>query len=539
MNTLVQSFGDVSKLKIGAMIAVSVLMIAFFVLLATNATSPSMAPIYTNLSLEDSSEIVAELEQMGVPYDLSVGGKQILVAGDKVEELRVKMAGKGLPSDGSGMGYEIFDNTDAMGTSNFILNVNKVRALEGELARTIGSIKKINSARVHLVIPKRELFTRERREPTASVVLNIRGNQELDKQEIAAIQHLVATSVTGLKPTRITIVDDQGRMLARGVEDENDPELIASKAQDYRANFEKKLEQTILALLERSVGVDKAQVEVNADIDFDRIVTNEELYDPEGQVARSVQSIEEVEQEQEKDLKEDVSVQNNLPDQDPQNAGSNNSRNLQRTDETTNFEISKTVRNHIKETGNVKRLSVAVLVDGVYTTNEEGVTTYAPRSEEELAKLETLVRSSVGYDANRGDVVEVVNMEFAGTVKPEEESPFDWLMRDFNSVVQTLVLAGIALLVILQVIKPLVNKAIAQTSEEDEDDEELQRLLASSGIAGQLADLTGDDDDSLISIDKIAGGVKSSVYRKINELLEHHPEESLGVLRSWAFEVND
>ncbi|TAF38656.1 MAG: flagellar M-ring protein FliF, partial [Alphaproteobacteria bacterium] len=280
-------------------------------------------------------------------------------------------------------------------------------------------------------------------------------------------------------------------------------------------------------------------VEVNADIDFDRIVTNEELYDPEGQVARSVQSIEEVEQEQEKDLKEDVSVQNNLPDQDPQNAGSNNSRNLQRTDETTNFEISKTVRNHIKETGNVKRLSVAVLVDGVYTTNEEGVTTYAPRSEEELAKLETLVRSSVGYDANRGDVVEVVNMEFAGTVKPEEESPFDWLMRDFNSVVQTLVLAGIALLVILQVIKPLVNKAIAQTSEEDEDDEELQRLLASSGIAGQLADLTGDDDDSLISIDKIAGGVKSSVYRKINELLEHHPEESLGVLRSWAFEVND
>jgi flagellar M-ring protein FliF len=540
MNAIVQSIGELNRIKLGLMLGVTVLLLGFFIFLATRTSNPAMSPLYSNISLEDSGAIVEELDKAAVPYQLTAGGKQIMVASDKVEQMRVKLASLGLPTTGSMVGYEIFDEGDALGTSNFVLNVNKLRALEGELARTIGSLAQVESARVHLVIPKRELFNREKADPTASVVLKLRGASDLEKTEISAIKHLVATAVTALKPSHITIVDNRGNLLARGVDDENDPEVLASNANEFRTGLENKLQNTIESLLERSVGVGKVQAKVNADVDFDRTVTNSETFDPEGQVARSVQTIEELEKENEQDQKDNVSAGNNLPDAKAQNAGFVNNRDMQRTDETTNFEISKVVKNHIKQTGSVKRLSVAVLVDGTYVENEEGEKVYTPRSAEELKQLETLVRSAVGYDKERGDTVEVLNMAFVASEFVEEESQYEWLKRDFNSIFQTVVLAGVAILVILLIIKPLVNKTIAGQEEEEAEDREMQRLLTSSGIAGQLADLTGDDDDeSMINIDKIAGGVKSSLYRKINELIESHPEESLNVIRGWAFEKED
>ncbi len=539
MNAMVQSLRELSQLKLAFMIFVTIVLLGFFIFLSTNMASPAMSTLYNNISLEDSGEIVAELEKMNIPYELAMGGKQILVQTDKVEQARVSLATLGLPSEGSMIGYEIFDETEALGTSNFVLNVNKLRALEGELGRTISSLRQIDSARVHLVIPKRELFTRERRDPTASVALKVRGSARLGKEEIAAIKHLVATGVPGLQPSKITIVDNKGNLLARGVDDANDPEVLAATANDFRSSLESKLELTVETLLERSVGFGNVKAEVNADVDFDRVVTNSETYDPEGQVARSVQTIEEVENENEKDLKDNVSVANNLPDTDPENAGFLNNRNMQRTDETTNFEISKVVENHIKETGTINRLTVAVLVDGTYVTNEEGDRVYQPRSAEELASLETLVRTAVGYDADRGDSVEVVNMPFADKAAMEEEHPLDWLMRDFTSILQTVILGAVALLVILMIIKPLVAKAIETANEEDED-EELQRLLTAPSVMGELEDFSSDsDEDSLISIDRVDGSLKSSIYRKINEMIENHPEESLNVIRGWAFADED
>lgn len=539
MNAMVQSLRELSQLKLAFMIFVTVVLLGFFIFLSTNMASPAMSTLYNNITLEDSGEIVAELEKMNIPYELAAGGKQILVQTDRVEQARVSLATLGLPSEGSMVGYEIFDETEALGTSNFVLNVNKLRALEGELGRTISSLRQIDSARVHLVVPKRELFTRERRDPTASVALKVRGSSRLGKEEIAAIKHLVATGVPGLQPSKITIVDNKGNLLARGVDDANDPEVLAATANDFRSSLESKLELTVETLLERSVGYGNVKAEVNADVDFDRVVTNSETYDPEGQVARSVQTIEEIENENEKDLKDNVSVANNLPDTDPDNAGFLNNRNLQRTDETTNFEISKVVENHIKETGTVNRLTVAVLVDGTYVTNEEGDRVYQPRSAEELASLETLVRTAVGYDAERGDSVEVVNMPFADKAELEEEGPLEWLKRDFTSILQTVILGAVALMVILMIIKPLVAKAIETANEEDED-EELQRLLTAPSVMGELEDFSSDsDEDSLISIDRVDGSLKSSIYRKINEMIESHPEESLNVIRGWAFADED
>lgn len=541
MNAMVQSLRELGQFKLMGLIGGAVLLIAFFIFLSLSISSPVMSPLYSNVSQEDSGAIVEELEKQAIPYELNATGSQILVPTDQVARLRIMLAKDGIPSNGSVVGYEIFDSQDAMGTSNFVLNVNKMRAIEGELARTIGSFSSVESARVHLVMPKRELFTRDRQEPSASVAIKARGNKKLSKEEIDAIRHLVATAVPRLKPAHITIVDSKGNLLARGYEDENDPEALAATAQEYRSSFEKKLKNTVERLVEQTVGFGKVKAEINADIDFDRIETNSETFDPEGQVARSIQGVEETENENEKDLKNDVSVANQLPDAKASDGAFVTQRTTQRTDETTNFEISKKVENHVKQTGTVKRLSVAVLVDGNYIVNDAGDRVYQPRPEAEVEQIRKLVESSIGFDSDRGDTVEVVNMQFAGGEEDLfEEGPFDWLKNDLNNIVQTLVLGGVAVLIILMIVRPLVSRAV-ESSERSEEELALEAsLLGGPGIAGALPDFTSDEEDEeLISISRVKGGVNSATYRRVNEMIEQHPDEALGVIRQWAFTLEE
>lgn len=538
---ILESIKSLGPIKLGIMAAVAILLITFFTFLSLRISSPVMSPLYTNLPMEDSAEIVSELERQGVPYELRANGAQILVPSDNVLRLRMSLAEQGMPSGGSVVGYEIFDQGDAMGTSNFVLNVNMVRALEGELSRTIGSFRNIENARVHLVIPKRELFTRDRQEPTASVAVNMRGGNQLSKAEIKAIQHLVATAVPGLKATKITIVDNKGRLLAKGLTDEEAEAAYASDAEEFRVAYENRMTRTIEDLLASTVGHGKVKAEVNADIDFDRVVTKSEVFDPESQVARSVQESEEQEQESSKDLQDNVSVANNLPDQDPEQAGILSQRSLSRTDATTNFEISKEVRNHISETGTVNRLSVAVLVDGTYTLNDDGDQVYVPRSDAELQQIAKLVKSAIGFDDTRGDSVEVVNMQFSDAPgMAEEEGPFAWLKDDLHSIIQTLVIGGVAILAILLVIRPLVTRAIEATRIDPELDEAEQAALGGPSIAGALSDHRFDEEEGedLINIDRIQGRVKSASYRKINDLIDKHPDETLTVMRQWMFSEN-
>lgn len=537
MQAMVQSLKELSQLKLVAMAATAVILIAFFIFLSLRISAPVMAPLYTNLPVEEGSLIVAELEKQGVPYELRANGSQIMAPSDQVLRLRMSMAEQGLPSSGSLVGYEVFDSSEALGTSNFVLNVNKLRALEGELSRTIASFQKIESARVHLVIPKRELFTRDKDEPTGSVALKLRGAVQLEKEEIAAIRHLISTAVPGLKVQRITLVDNRGRLLAKGVDKENDPGVFAAEAEEFRINYEQRMREMVERLIEQSVGFGKVKAEVTADIDFDRVVKNSEVYDPEGQVARSIQGIEESERSNERNVDDNVTVENQLPDADPNNAAVLTQSEANRTEETTNFEISKEVTNQIKETGTVNRLSVAVLIDGTYATDAEGNQVYQPRSAEELENLEELVRSAIGYDADRGDEVKVVNMRFVGGEELiMEAGPLDWLKDDLDNIIQTLVLGGIALLAILTVIRPLVNRAI-EAAELAQEEEKLElEALGGPSISGSLSDLTGDgEEDDMINIDRIQGKIKSSTFRKINELIEKHPEETLNVLRQWSF----
>ncbi len=537
MNAMVQSLKELSQVKLAAMIGTAVVLIGFFIFLSLRISSPVMAPLYTNVPVEDGSSIVAELDSRGIPYELRANGTQILVPSDEVNRLRLAMAEIGLPSSGSVVGYEIFDSQDSLGTSNFVLNVNKLRALEGELSRTISSFSQVDSARVHLVIPKRELFTRDRSEPTASVALKLRGVSELGKEEVASIRHLIATAVPGLRPQSITIVDSRGRLLARGG-DEETAGVYAEEAEEFRVNYERRIRTTVERLLEQTLGYGKVKAEVNAAIDFDRITRNEEKFDPESQVARSIQGIEELERTNERNVDENVTVGNQLPDAQEDNAGTIASSELSRTEETTNFEISKEVIQHVKETGTVQRLSVAVLVDGTYTTNEDGEQVYQPRSEEELEMLEDLVRSAIGYDVERGDEVRVVNMQFAASQDPfAEDTTLAWLKDDLDTIIQTLVLGGVAVLAILLVVRPLVARAI-ESAELAQQEEEMEQaaLEGSTGLA-RLTDGSEDDagEEDMINIDRIQGKVKSSSYRKINDLIDKHPDETLQIIRSWSF----
>lgn len=536
MQAVMQSLKELSQIKLIAMVVTAAVLIAFFIFISLRVSTPVMAPMFSGLPVEEGAAIVSELEKRGIPYELRVNGTQILVPADDVLKLRLQLAQQGLPSTGSMVGYEVFDSSESLGTSNFVLNVNRLRALEGELSRTIGSFQKVDSARVHLVMPKRELFTRDRQEPTASVALKFRGAARLDKEEIAAIRHLVSTAVPGLKVHRITIVDNRGRLLARGVDDEKDASVFVEEAEEFRINYEKRLRNTIERLLEQSVGFGKVKAEVNADIDFDRIVKNAEIFDPEGQIARSVQTIEESEQSNERTADDNVTVENQLPDQDAENPALLAQSQLQRSEETTNYEISKEVINQVKETGTVNRLSVAVLVDGVYTTNAEGETIYQERSEQELEQLEDLVRSAIGFDAERGDEVRVVSMQFAaGADLGFEEGPLDFLKEDLDAIIQTLVLGGVAALAILLVIRPLVNRAIEAAELAREEEQMEIEALAGPTLSGRLADLSDEEEDDMIDIARINGKVKSSSYRKINELMDKHPEEALGILRQWSF----
>lgn len=546
MNGLMQSLRNLGPMRLAAMGGMGLAILAFFIYLMSRIAQPGMELLYGNLELTDASQIVKALEAQKIPFELRRDGSEVWVPKDRKLELRVKMAEQNLPSGGAvNEGYELFDKQDALGTTGFMQNVNLVRALEGELARTIRSISKVKAARVHLVMPKREVFSRETQEPSASVILRMDGNGRLGKQEVEAVRHLIAAAVPKLKPHRISIVDDKGTLLARGYE--NEQEMIAQSSEEMRLNYENRLARTVETLLERSVGPGRVRAEVTAEMDFDRVATTEEIYDPESRVVRSQTTVEEGEQSRETDPAS-VSVAQNLPD-----AGLNNdadgvsSSSQNRVQETVNYEISKVTRNHVKELGSVKRLSVAVLVDGVYNPGEgEGAeNVYQPRSEAEMDQLATLVRSAIGYDGGRGDMVEVINMQFAGgeVLEAPVEDLILGMPRDLvEQIGSNLGLSIVAILFLLLVLKPLVSRAVesmapgAQATGRLLPDVADQPALAGPGMAGLSVGPDELEVDELIDIDKVEGRVKASSIRKIGEIVEKHPEEALSIIRNWMYQ---
>ena len=542
VGSFVQFLKNLGTVRLAVMGVVFVGMAVFFVFMTQRLTGTNMDLLFSNLDPNDSNQIVAQLAQQNIPHEIKANGAQIFVPADKVGQARISLASQGLPGGGT-VGYEIFDDANALGTTNFMQNISLVRALEGELARTIRSLKTVHSARVHLVLPQRKLFSRDKQESTASVIIKMRGSGRLNSEQISAIQHLVASAVPELDPARVSLVDDKGNLLARG--DENDTETArANDLVERKIAFESRLVREITDLLTKSVGPGKVQVRIDADLDFDRISTTEEVFNPDGQVVRSTNTVDESSLSEESEATQPVTVATNLPDGASDGEGGPKSSNREsRTEEVVNFEISKKVTNHIRESGTVKRLSVAVLVDGLREENDDGDMIYKPRPAAEMENLAKLVSSAIGFNAERGDTVEVINMQFAD-VDLEVEEPLDLFFglqkNDLLRIAEWVVLTILALLVILLVVRPLLMRAFealpAAAAAAEQKLLEEAALAAPALAAPEAPPEAAEEFEELIDIDRVEGRVKASSVKKVGEIVEKHPEEALSIIRNWMYQ---
>jgi flagellar M-ring protein FliF len=534
--------------RIAAMGAVTIALIGFFGFLMLRVTTPQMTPIFTELSLEDSAAIVKELDREGVTYELRNNGNVIMVPSDRVARLRMTLAENGLPK-GGGVGYEIFDKSDALGTTSFVQNINNLRALEGELSRTIQSLDRVEAARVHLVMPERPLFSRDKVEPSASIVLKVRGS--LEAAQVRAIRHLVATAVTGLRPQRVSIVDERGQLLADGATDDANSDIGSDERQ---AGFEKHLREQVESIVTSVVGPGHSRVQVSADFDFNRITQTSDQYNPDGRVVRSSQTREETTASNGSGNNQ-VTVGNELPGANQRQGGAeapprDESR---KSEEVVNYEISKTTKTEVIEGGRVNRISVAVLVDGSYTKDDKGEVSYQPRSKEDLEQIAALVRSAIGFDQKRGDHVEVVNLRFAETPVIAISQPSGWLAAfqftkdDIMRAIEMVVMGVLGLVVLLLVVRPLVRRIITP------DEGKLAALPAGAaagdallgGTAATAITAEGADPaiaaepsrtSKMIEIAQIQGQVHAQSVQKVGELADKNPRETVSIIRQWLHE---
>lgn len=541
MNSFLETLKQLGPTRLSIMGGILLALVTFLIFISMRVSSPDYSLLYGDLSTGDAAAMASQLEQAQIPYQVSDDSASILVPANDVGRSRMLLAEAGLPNGGS-IGYELFDNQSGFGTTNDIVNLNKVRALEGELARTITSLAPVKTARVHLVLPQRELFSRESRPASGSVALGLQNGATLNADQISAIQSLVAAAVPQLKASNVALIDQDGKLLARGEEDGLDQSSL--KAEEMRLNYEQRLTRSVEDLVGRIVGFGNVRASVAADLNFDRVSTNEEVFDPETQVVRSSQTVEE--NNVERDAAEDnVSVERNLPaagnDLFFDNAPSLESN---RVEETTNFEISKVTRNMIRETGEVRRISVAVLVDGKYVENAEGQSTYEPRSEAELDQISALVRSAIGFDANRGDTLEVVNLQFAEI--EVSDTPFDNTLFGFDKnklldAAEIITVAIMFILIILLVIQPMVGRLLTVEKQQGDDELDVETGLltgnpkmALEGPSGEFEPTPlNEDDDDMINMKSVEGKVKASSVKKVEDIVENYPDEAVSVIRSW------
>ena len=502
------------------------------------------ALLYSNLDLREASEISAALDQAGIKYSSKGDGSTIMVNRDEVGTARMLVAGKGLVTSGS-VGYELFDNQSVLGQTEFQQQLNEQRALQGELSRTIMSMRGITAARVHITMPRREMFTSAAAEPTAAVLVGL-GGRDLSSDQVRAIRNLVASSVPNLKPDRVTVADQTNRTLAAGSDDGTFSSATAAEA---KGNTESQLQARIKDIVEGVVGVGSARVQVTADIDQSRATTQEEKFDPDGQVVRSTTTNGSQSADNTAQPDGGVTATNNIPGGAAPGAAAAGSTNTENA-ETTNYEISKTTTTTTKEPGEVKKLAVAVAVDGKWTpaADGKGEPTYAPRTAEEIAQIKSLVAAAAGIDETRGDKIEVINVRFnhdtgiAGGLEGKS-SLLDFSKNDIMRFIELGILTVVALLLIFFVLRPLLKTASGGTN--------LPTVIGANGMPvttvattvigadgqPQLVQLPAPTEmDQKIDIARIEGQVKASSVKKVADFVQAHPDDAAGILRTWVAE---
>jgi flagellar M-ring protein FliF len=525
--------------RLVALGAVGLGMLVMIGLLALRGGAPSrMALLYADLDMREASQIAEALDKAHIAHEEPGQGDRVLVASTEVARARLLLAKDGLPSGGS-IGYEIFDRGDAMTSTQFQQEINETRALEGEIARSIRMIQGVRQARVHLVMPRRQPFSRDTQSAQASVVLTMAGAARLDAQAVQAVLNLVAAAVPGLKPQGISVVDSRGTLLARAGQPTGEQQVMET-GEEMRRSTELRLSRAVEEMLEQSLGQGRVRAEAAVEMNFDHVKETTDSFDPNQQVVRSTQTTSDANKSTESE--KTVSVQNNLPNADAGQGGQSGSTE-NKQEETTNYEIGKTVRTLVREQPQIARISLAVMVDGDAQPGADGKPAWHERSADDIGRIRRLVQSAIGYDEKRGDKVDVVSMRFAaqdeGTNAPAGLLGMGLEKADLVSLAQSGILAVVVLIALLVVLRPM---ALRLTTVPAED------LLGGGMVAGALAGgaalLPGASlmeagaqgliaDDSLVNIANVEGQLRASAIKKLTDMVDKHPEETLKIMRGW------
>jgi len=505
--------------------------LAFFAWLATGATRAEYKVLYRGLEEAEAAEVVEALSAERIDYRLGEGGSAVLVPGPLVHEARIRVAGQGLPS-GTAPGFELFDE-GSFGVTDFVQKVNYRRALQGELARSVEQLEPVERARVQIALPERSVFLREDdRRPSASVVLRLRPSRDVTSDQARGIVHLVASSVEGLDPARVTVVDDHGRILSPDGGGAPGPRAPTG-ALEAQHDLERKLEERIESILERTVGIGGVVARVSAELDWTQTETTEERYDPDSQVARSEQTTTEQSEDTRREPAGRAGVVANSPDLAAATGEPGGSTATStRTSETVNYEISKTVSHEVAPTGTLSRLSVAVLVDGPSAgpgaggADGEGDGEAPTWTEEQLRQFEEIARRAVGFDAERGDEISVLHAPFR--TLPMEEEP-GTLLDPRSLWLLTSVLRWVGVLVALLVFARVLVKPLVQTLKPDP---ETLLGLRAGALSAQLAGGEGAGGEE--GADALEAPPRpQTLQERVNQLTEKRSEDSVKTIRGW------
>lgn len=488
-----QGFARLPALRqIGLMIGLAA-SVALGVAVVLWSQKPSYGLLYGSLSAKDSSQVVQALQQSNIPYQIDAGSGAVMVPVDKVHEARLKLAGEGLPK-GVGVGFELLEKEQALGTSQFVEQARYQHALEIELARSISSIDNVRTARVHLAIPKRTVFIRKQDKPSASVVLDLYAGRQLERGQVAAIVHLVASSVPNLMPDKVTVIDQAGDLLTNGASDRG--MALTSNQFDFTRRMENMYARRIENLISPIVGPGRVRAQVVADLDFTSVEKTSETYDPTRPSLRSEQLVD----EHSSSANGVGGVPGALSNQPPgvgttvapqaaptppakQRGGKNQAPPAPTPSQpqgsstkrvVRNFELDKTISHTRSPAGNIRKLSVAVLVDDRQSVNDAGQVERKPLDAKELAQITALVKDTVGFNAARGDSVNVINSAFEVPPTPEALPEPPMWQQPWAKDIMKQALGGLAvLLLVFGVLRPVL------------------RGLAEKGLAAPPAQLAG------------------------------------------------
>ncbi len=517
LGQLGERFNELSQGKKVAALSLVALALASLLVMSLWLKTPDYQLLYANLSEQDAGAIVEKLKTQKVPYEVTNGGRTIRVASDMIHEIRLQLAGEGLP-EGSDVGLEIFEDTP-LGMTDFIQKLNFQRALQGELTRTIKTLDAVDQVRVHLVIPKDNLFRKEKPKGKASVTLKIKSGKSLTEGQIQGIVHLVSSSVGSIQASDVVVVDLKGNLLSGGKEPSREAMMSASNFK-HKLRVEKELQAKIIKMLEDALGPGNVIAKVSTDLDFEQVERTEEIFDPDSQVVRS-----------ENQISENSTgaippggipgVQALVPSGEDASGVVGQAAQRNKSNAVFNYEINKVVRRVSKPVGEIAKLSVAVMIDGTVTGDPAE---YKPRTQEEMAKYLQIVQSAVGFDQERGDVIQVENIQFDRTqLDKEKEAIAKAEQIDMAMEIGKLVVGLIFLIMFFtRVIRPIITWMTTSVEVVPEMDQ-----LGAADI-----DAVDEEKRRLNEMASEAAHIRESVA----EFVSNDPKYTAGVIRKWMRE---